>query len=42
LSWLRADLIAGEMVAAFLLPAGIRDPSLAGQIPKADPLRRAI
>src|SRR3982751_4146512 len=33
--WLRADLIAGIMLAAYLLPAGIGDASLAGLPPEA-------
>ena len=34
-SWLRADLIAGLTLAAYLLPAGIGDASLAGLPPQA-------
>src|SRR5215203_1484509 len=33
--WLRADLIAGLTLAAYLLPAGIGDASLAGLPPQA-------
>jgi SulP family sulfate permease len=33
--WLRADLIAGLTLAAYLLPAGIGDASLAGLAPQA-------
>ena len=35
LAWLRADLVAGMMLAAYLLPAGIGDASLAGLPPEA-------
>ena len=35
LKWLRADLIAGLTLAAYLLPAGIGDASLAGLPPQA-------
>ncbi len=34
-SWLRADLVAGLTLAAYLLPAGIGDASLAGLPPQA-------
>jgi high affinity sulfate transporter 1 len=34
-NWLRADLIAGVTLAAYLLPAGIGDASLAGLSPEA-------
>jgi high affinity sulfate transporter 1 len=34
-SWLKADLIAGLTLAAYLLPAGIGDASLAGLPPQA-------
>src|SRR6186997_2443668 len=34
-SWLRADLIAGVTLAAYLLPAGIGDASLANLPPQA-------
>src|SRR5258706_16100482 len=33
--WLRADLVAGLTLAAYLLPAGIGDASLAGLPPQA-------
>src|SRR5262249_21679129 len=33
--WLRADVIAGLTLAAYLLPAGIGDASLAGLPPEA-------
>ncbi len=33
--WLRADLVAGLTLAAYLLPAGIGDASLAGLAPEA-------
>ncbi|MGH9880911.1 MAG: SulP family inorganic anion transporter [Pyrinomonadaceae bacterium] len=33
--WLRADLVAGLRLAAYLLPAGIGDASLAGLPPQA-------
>jgi high affinity sulfate transporter 1 len=33
--WLRADLVAGVVLAAYLLPAGIGDASLAGLPPEA-------
>ena len=35
LSWLRSDLVAGLTLAAYLLPAGIGDASLAGLAPEA-------
>ena len=35
LGWLRGDLIAGITLAAYLLPAGIGDASLAGLPPEA-------
>lgn len=35
LTWLRSDLVAGTMLAAYLLPAGIGDASLAGLPPEA-------
>src|SRR5258707_2379937 len=35
LSWLRVDLIAGITVAAYLLPAGLGDASLANLPPEA-------
>src|SRR3954468_22490796 len=34
-SWLRPDLVAGLTLAAYLLPAGIGDASLAGLSPEA-------
>jgi high affinity sulfate transporter 1 len=34
-AWLRADLVAGVTLAAYLLPAGIGDASLAGLPPEA-------
>ena len=34
-SWLRSDLVAGLTLAAYLLPAGIGDASLAGLAPEA-------
>src|ERR1044072_8512663 len=34
-AWLRPDLIAGVMLAAYLLPAGIGDATLAGLPPEA-------
>lgn len=34
-AWLRADLVAGLTLAAYLLPAGIGDASLAGLAPQA-------
>ena len=34
-SWLRPDLIGGLILAAYLLPAGIGDASLAGLRPEA-------
>jgi SulP family sulfate permease len=34
-SWLRADLVAGVTLAAYLLPAGIGDASLAGLPPES-------
>src|SRR5262245_30029926 len=34
-TWLRADLVAGLTLAAYLLPAGIGDASLAGLPPQA-------
>src|SRR6186997_1388143 len=34
-SWLRGDVIAGLTLAAYLLPAGIGDASLAGLPPQA-------
>src|SRR3954449_1863381 len=34
-SWLRADLVAGVTLAAYLLPAGIGDASLANLPPEA-------
>src|SRR5262245_37972056 len=34
-SWLRPDLVAGLTLAAYLLPAGIGDASLAGLAPEA-------
>ena len=34
-SWLRPDLVAGLTLAAYLLPAGIGDASLAGLPPEA-------
>ena len=34
-AWLRADLVAGMTLAAYLLPAGIGDASLAGLPPEA-------
>ena len=34
-SWLRPDLVAGLTLAAYLLPAGIADASLAGLPPEA-------
>src|SRR4249920_1691945 len=34
-SWLRPDLVAGLTLAAYLLPAGIGDASLAGLPPQA-------
>src|SRR4029434_7771760 len=33
--WLRPDLVAGLTLAAYLLPAGIGDASLAGLAPEA-------
>ena len=33
--WLRADLVAGLTLAAYLLPAGLADASLAGLPPEA-------
>ena len=33
--WLRSDLVAGVVLAAYLLPAGIGDASLAGLAPEA-------
>ena len=33
--WLRVDLVAGLTLAAYLLPAGIGDASLAGLAPEA-------
>jgi high affinity sulfate transporter 1 len=35
LSWLRSDLVAGVTLAAYLVPAGIGDASLAGLPPEA-------
>jgi len=35
LAWLRPDLVAGITLAAYLLPAGIADASLAGLSPEA-------
>jgi high affinity sulfate transporter 1 len=35
LEWLRGDLVAGVVLAAYLLPAGIGDASLAGLPPEA-------
>jgi high affinity sulfate transporter 1 len=35
LSWLRADVVAGVTLAAYLMPAGIGDASLAGLPPEA-------
>ena len=35
MSWLRPDLVAGLTLAAYLLPAGIGDASLAGLAPEA-------
>lgn len=35
LSWLRADVVAGITLAAYLMPAGIGDASLAGVPPEA-------
>ncbi len=35
ISWLRPDLVAGLTLAAYLLPAGIGDASLAGLAPEA-------
>ncbi len=35
ISWLRSDLVAGLTLAAYLLPAGIGDASLAGLAPEA-------
>jgi hypothetical protein len=34
ISWLRSDLVAGLTLAAYLLPAGIGDASLAGLAPE--------
>ena len=34
-AWLRPDLVAGLTLAAYLLPAGIGDASLAGLPPEA-------
>jgi MFS superfamily sulfate permease-like transporter len=34
-SWLRADVVAGLALGAYLLPAGIGDASLAGLPPQA-------
>ena len=34
-SWLRSDLVAGITLAAYLVPAGIGDASLAGLPPEA-------
>ena len=34
-SWIRPDLVAGLTLAAYLLPAGIGDASLAGLPPEA-------
>src|SRR6187401_1206306 len=34
-SWIRPDLIAGLTLAAYLLPAGLADASLAGLPPEA-------
>ena len=38
-SWLRPDLVAGLTLAAYLLPAGIGDASLAGLAPINPDLR---
>ena len=35
ISWLRSDIVAGLTLAAYLLPAGIGDASLAGLPPEA-------
>ena len=35
LEWLRGDLVAGLVLAAYLLPAGLGDASLAGLPPEA-------
>ena len=35
IAWLRRDLVAGLTLAAYLLPAGIGDASLAGLAPEA-------
>ena len=35
LSWLRGDVVAGITLAAYLMPAGIGDASLAGLPPEA-------
>ncbi len=35
LSWLRADIFAGVTLAAYLLPAGLADASLANLPPEA-------
>jgi MFS superfamily sulfate permease-like transporter len=38
-TWLRPDIIAGITLAAYLLPAGLGDASLAG-LPPPSPSRR--